>query len=223
MCGRYTLTVSGDALAESFELPEIPELSPRYNIAPTQEVPAVRVEQEGGPRRLTPLRWGLIPFWADDPSIGNRMINARAETVTEKPSFRTSFKKRRCLVVADGFYEWKKAEGGAKQPYYIRLEDGEPFAFAGLWDRWQREGEEIHSFTILTTQPNDLVKPLHNRMPVILPREAYDLWLDPGVSDADRLLPLLAPYDPEAMEAYPVSRYVNSPANDSPRCIEAAT
>jgi putative SOS response-associated peptidase YedK len=220
MCGRYTLTVPGDALIEAFDLSSLPELRPRYNVAPTQEAPVVRAADDGG-RRLDLLKWGLVPYWAEDPSIGNRMINARAETAADKPSFRTSFKKRRCLVAADGFYEWKKAEGGTKQPYFIHLRDGSPFAFAGLWDRWRRDDREILSFTILTTAPNELVRPLHDRMPVILPRGDYGLWLDPEVSDRQRLTALLEPYDPGAMEAYPVSRFVNAPANDGPRCIEA--
>jgi putative SOS response-associated peptidase YedK len=223
MCGRYTLSAPGDVIAESFDLSEVPDLPPRYNIAPTQEVAAIRAEGAGKERRLVVLRWGLVPRWAADPSIGNRMINARAETVAEKPAFRSAFKRQRCLVLADGYYEWKKAEDGGKQPYFLRLEGGEPFAFAGLWERWDKEGAPIESCTLLTTEPNELSGTIHNRMPVILARRDHGLWLDPAVDDAGRLLPLLAPYTSGPMEAWPVSRFVNSPANDSPRCIERAT
>ena len=220
MCGRYTLSVPGDVVAELFEVDEVPELEPRYNIAPTQEVAAVRRRRGQAGRELIPLRWGLIPRWAEDPSIGNRMINARAETVAEKPSFRSAFKRQRCLVVADGFYEWKKNADGTKQPYFIHLASGEPFGFAGLWERWDKEGEPIESCTLLTTEPNTLMASLHDRMPVILPREAWETWLDQEISDRDRLEPLLAPYDPAAMEAWPVSRRVNSPFNQGPGCRE---
>jgi putative SOS response-associated peptidase YedK len=220
MCGRYTLTVPGEQVAEMFDLAETPQLEPRYNIAPTQQVPAIRVERPGGERRLSFFHWGLIPHWSKDPSIGNRMINARSETAAEKPSFRTPFKRRRCLVVADGFYEWKKRGSGPKQPYYVHLAGGDPFAFAGLWEHWRGDGEEIESCTLLTTRPNELMKPLHDRMPVILPSAAYDLWLDPSVDDREQLEELLQPYDPEPMEAYPVSTYVNRPGNQGARCIE---
>jgi putative SOS response-associated peptidase YedK len=233
MCGRFTLTDPDQDLAVQFNLPEIPELKPRYNIAPTQPVAAVRVvtSAETGPaRELALLHWGLIPFWAKDPKIGARMINARSETVAEKPAFRAAFRRRRCLVLADGFYEWKKIERG-KQPFYIRLQDGRPFAFAGLWEHWKApkdpadtsgagQGATVQSCTLLTTEPNDLIRPLHNRMPVILHPGNYDLWLDPEVEQIERLRPLLGAYPPEEMEAYPVSRFVNKPGNDDPRCIE---
>jgi putative SOS response-associated peptidase YedK len=220
MCGRFTLTAPADAVAVQFELPEVPALEPRYNIAPTQPVAAVRLARETGEREFAHLHWGLVPFWAKDPKIGSRMINARSETVGTKPAFRAAFRRRRCLVLGDGFYEWQKAQGG-KQPHYIRLKDGRPFAFAGLWERWQgAEQEAIESCTLLTTAPNDLIRPLHNRMPVILHPAELDLWLDPDVQNPDVLQPLLRPFPPEAMEAYPVSRWVNSPANDDPRCIE---
>ena len=220
MCGRFTLTDPDQALAVQFNLPLIPDLAPRYNIAPTQPVAAVRVGSEGGGREGALLRWGLIPFWARDPSIGARLINARSETVAEKPAFRAAFRRRRCLVVADGFYEWQKVDGG-KQPFFIRLRQGRPFAFAGLWELWQgEEGPAIESCTLLTTQPNDLIRPLHDRMPVILSPHDYDLWLDPKVQQPDRLEPLLRAYPSTEMEAWAVSRRVNSPAHDDPRCIE---
>jgi putative SOS response-associated peptidase YedK len=208
-------------LAEEFGVAgPLPEILPSYNVAPTQEVAAVLLES--GERRLEMLRWGLIPSWADDPQIGSRMINARSETAAEKPSFRTAFRKRRCLIPADGFYEWQKT-GNGKQPYYIHMKDGSPFVFAGLWETWGGDGkDEIRSCTILTTDPNELIAPIHNRMPVILYPENYELWLDPDVREVDLLSSLLGPYPEDAMEAYPVSRRVNSPANDEPSCIEPA-
>jgi putative SOS response-associated peptidase YedK len=218
MCGRYTLTVPVEILAEEFGVTgPLPEVPPSYNIAPTQEVAAVLTDD--GERRLEMLRWGLIPSWADDPGIGSRMINARSETVPEKPSFRRAFRERRCLILADGFYEWKRTNDG-KQPYYIRMEGGRPFAFAGLWESWRGGRDEIRSCTILTTEANDRVSNIHHRMPVILASEDHELWLDPDVREADPLLPLLAPYPDDVMEAYPVSRFVNRPTNDDPRCVE---
>jgi putative SOS response-associated peptidase YedK len=220
MCGRFTLTDPDADLAVQFNLPEIPELAPRYNIAPTQPVAAVRVAASRSGREMVLLRWGLIPFWAKDPSIGARMINARSETVGEKPAFRAAFKRRRCLVVADGFYEWQK-QNGTKQPFYVRLRDARPFAFAGLWESWEGpDANPIESCTLLTTQPNDLLRVVHSRMPVILQPQDYELWLDPEVQEPQRLQPLLRPYSAEEMEAYAVSRYVNSPDNDDPRCID---
>ena len=164
---------------------------------------------------------GLIPPWADDPGIGSRMINARSETAPGKPSFRRAFRERRCLIPADGFYEWQRTNG-AKQPYYIHMEDGRPFAFAGLWESWSKGGEgEVRTCTILTTGANALVGEVHDRMPVILAHDAYDVWLDPD-SEREELTGLLAPYPEDEMEAYPVSRFVNSPSNNDPRCIEPA-
>jgi putative SOS response-associated peptidase YedK len=220
MCGRYTLKTSVDELAEWFDLDENPSLlTPSYNVAPTQEVAAVVEEDEQ--RKLGVFRWGLIPSWAKDPSIGNRMINARAETVSEKPSFRSAFKKRRCLIVADGFYEWQKTHNG-KQPFYIRMKDSSPFAFAGLWETWDGEGEEIRSCSIITTDANDLMDEIHHRMPVILPRENYGAWLDPGFEEKEALTDLLRPYLSDGMEAYPVSRRVNKPSNNEPSVVEPA-
>ena len=220
MCGRYTLASPTERLAEEFGVNASSiELSPNYNVAPTQGVAAVL--EEGGQRRLEVLRWGLIPPWADDPGIGSRMINARSETAPGKPSFRRAFRERRCLIPADGFYEWQRTNG-AKQPYYIHMEDGRPFAFAGLWESWSKGGEgEVRTCTILTTGANALVGGVHDRMPVILAHDAYDVWLDPA-SERDELTGLLAPYPVDEMEAYPVSRFVNSPSNNDPRCIEPA-
>lgn len=218
MCGRFTLTTDLDRLAEHFAF-RAAHLSytPRYNIAPSQLVLTLSDAQE---HRAGFLRWGLIPSWAKDPGIGDRMINARAETVAEKPSFRRALQKRRCLVLADGFYEWRK-EGKKKTPLFITLKSREPFAFAGLWERWKSPtGEAIHSCTIITTTPNTLMESIHNRMPVILPREAEMQWLDRTVEDPQALLQLLTPYPAEAMAAHPVSQLVNSPRNDTPACIE---
>ncbi|MBI3303843.1 MAG: SOS response-associated peptidase [Deltaproteobacteria bacterium] len=218
MCGRFTLTTDLDRLEErfAFRATNLPCV-PRYNIAPSQPVLTVTKAEE---QRAGFLRWGLIPSWAKDASIGDRMINARAETVAEKPSFRRALQKRRCLVLADGFYEWRK-EGKKKTPLYIALKSHEPFGFAGLWETWKSPtGEAVHSCTIITTTPNALMESIHNRMPVILPREAEALWLDRAVEDPQALLPLLAPYLAEAMEAYAVSPLVNSPRNDTPACIE---
>jgi putative SOS response-associated peptidase YedK len=219
MCGRYTLSTPVGMLAEEFGLGgNLPELPASYNVAPTQEVPAI-LGSDGG-RRLELLRWGLVPAWADDPQIGARMINARSETAAEKPSFRRAFRGRRCLIPADGFYEWQKAPGG-KQPYHIHMKDRRPFAFAGLWESWGKGDDEIRSCAILTTRANALVGEIHDRMPVILDHDAYDVWLDPA-SERDELAGLLAPFPEEEMEAYPVSRLVNSPRNNDPRCVEPA-
>jgi putative SOS response-associated peptidase YedK len=220
MCGRFTLITPAEVVAEQFQLIEVPSLSPRYNVAPTQPVAAVRPSPGNGGRELALLRWGLVPFWAKDPAIGSRMINARSETVAQKPAFRAAFRRRRCLVPADGFYEWQRQEQG-KQPFYIRLGDEKPFAFAGLWEHWEGPDETtIDSCTVLTTEPNDLIRLLHNRMPVILAPSDYDLWLDPGVQEAELLQPLLRPYPSENMIAYPISTWVNSPRNEGPQCIE---
>jgi putative SOS response-associated peptidase YedK len=218
MCGRFTLTVDPDELQQRFGLSQPPpaDLAPRYNIAPSQAVAVVANAPE---RKLELFQWGLIPSWAKDPKIGNKLINARAETLAEKPAFRTALKRRRCLVVADGFYEWKKLDG-RKQPMYIQLKDGRPFAFAGLWEVWRSpEGEPLKTCTIITTEPNTLLEDIHNRMPAILPPEAYDVWLAPGELSADAALPLLRPYDAAEMRAVPVSTRVNSPSDDSPELV----
>ncbi len=217
MCGRFTLTVSARVLADLFDV-EVPELAPRYNIAPSQQVLVVRATPVGA-REAATVRWGLIPSWAKDPSIGNRMINARAETVADKPAFRSAVKARRCLIAADGFYEWRKINGG-KLPHLIRFSDGRPFAFAGLWERWAGPGgETVDSTTIITTRPNEIVATLHDRMPVILPREAFDEWLGPAPLPRPHLEELLSPHPATGMEAFAVSRRVNSPANDDAQCI----
>lgn len=218
MCGRYTLATPVGRLAEEFGFDSSStEFRTSYNMAPTRQVPVVLAE--GGKRRLEMLRWGLVPSWADDPGIGARMINARSETAPEKPSFRRAFRDRRCLIPADGFYEWKRENGG-KQPYYFRMQGGRPFAFAGLWESWTKDGE-IRSCAILTTAANEVVAGIHERMPVILPSRHYEAWLDPE-AERDELTDLLVPYPGDDLETYPVSRFVNSPGNDDPRCIEPA-
>ncbi len=197
------------------------ELSPRYNIAPSQPVAAVRAG-EGGARELTLLQWGLIPSWAKDPAIGSRMINARAETAAEKPSFRAAMKRRRCLIPASGFYEWARV-GAAKQPFFIRMKEGRPFALAGLWEQWCGEdGSELETCAILTTSPNEMTAKIHPRMPVIIAPGDYGRWMDPANEKPGTLEPLLRPYPAGEMEAHTVSRHVNNPRNDEPACIEPA-
>lgn len=219
MCGRFTLFVDPKDLMEAFPGFEVPvEWTPRYNIAPTQPVAVIA---NSGKKKIEFFRWGLIPSWAKDPSIGNRMINARSETLAEKPSFRVAYRRRRCLVLADGFYEWRKEPGRrTKTPMYIRLKSGEPFGFAGLWEAWRSEDDQpILSCAIITTDPNPLVGKIHNRMPVILERAAYDLWLSPEEQLPDQLSVWLKPYPASQMTAYPVSTAVNNPRNDVPECI----
>ncbi len=221
MCGRYTLTCRPDVVVEEFRLEEIPDFEPRYNVAPSQWVACVRAGFRERQREAIMLRWGLIPSWARDPAMGMKLINARAETVAEKPSFQKSFRERRCLVPADGYYEWKR-EGARKQPYYIRLKNGRPFAFAGLWSRWNGEdGKTIESCAILTTTPNERLASIHDRMPVIVHPGVYEPWLDSGLQDTTRLVPFLTPYPADAMIAVPVGRRVNDPRVDDARCLEA--
>jgi putative SOS response-associated peptidase YedK len=219
MCGRYTLATTPEALADAFALTEVPDFPRRYNIAPTQPVATIVQDGKTPRRKFRLMRWGLIPSWAKDPAIGNKLINARAETVQEKPSFRNAFKRRRCLIPADGFYEWQKIKGSSKQPYYFHLNDGKLFAFAGLWESWN----DIETCTILTTAANDLLQPVHDRMPVIVGPQLYDTWLSTNIQDPDPLLPILEPYSPEPMAAHPVGTWVNTPSNDDPRCIEELT
>jgi len=219
MCGRFTLEISSETLKVIFGVSPFENILPRYNIAPTQMVLVLR-NDPGNNRQLSYMKWGLIPHWAKEASIGNHMINARSETVDEKPSFRSALKHRRCIVPASGFYEWQKV-GTKKQPYYITLKDGSPMMFAGLWDRWvSPDGIVVESCTILTTSSNELVSPLHDRMPVILSRDVIDRWLDSRVTDPAELKSLLKPYQSDSMSLYLVSNMVNSPKNDDPGCIE---
>ena len=219
MCGRFAQRSPAKKVAKQFKVEEVPPLVERFNVVPTQAVLAVR--EASGEREATFLKWGLVPRWARDPAIGNKLINARAETVAEKPSFREAFARRRCLVPLDGFYEWSR-RGDRKRPFFFHMRDGEPFAVAGLWERWEGDGDPLETCTLLTTEANELLAGYHDRMPVILRPEDYDLWLDAGVRSAERLLPLLRPYPREEMITYAVSLMVNSPSNDSPRCVEPA-
>jgi len=220
MCGRFTRKENLQHLAEALGLTGIPNLKPQYNIAPSQFVACIRTNPDTQEREWVQLKWGLVPSWTKDPSIGHKLINARGETVADKPSFRHAFTQQRCLVLADGFYEWKR-EGKTKQPYYIRLKDGRPFAFAGLWERWAKQGPALETCALITTVPNTLMAPIHNRMPVILPESAYASWINPGLQNTIYLSGFLDPYPTEEMEAYPVSQMVNTPRNDSPQCIQA--
>jgi len=218
MCGRFTLRTPTVDLVEIFEVARSFELTPRYNIAPTQPVAAIR--QVDGKREMVQLRWGLLPVWSEASTSGPPMINARAETAATRPAFRHAFQKRRCLIPADGFYEWKTTEGNPKQPYLITLKDERPFAFAGLWE-WCRAPDQstIESCTILTTDANDRIRELHDRMPVILPRDHYGPWLDPDIEDMGALQSLLRPYPGDEMSFRPVSRRVNNARNDDAACI----
>lgn len=225
MCGRYTLRRTAEEVAEAFDAPPLDDLEwsgPRYNIAPTQDALFVR-SREGGGRQLADGRWGLIPFWVDDPDDFPTLINARAESAPDKPSFRDAFRKGRCLVPADGFYEWQARSGGPKQPFHIRLEDDRPFAFAGLWERWgeKEEGDDVRSYTILTTDASDLVATVHDRQPAFLLPGDYERWLDPTTEKED-LREMLAPVEPEGLELHPIGRRVNDPSNDDPSVLEAS-
>lgn len=223
MCGRFTLTLDPAQLREAFPWLFISDdLKPRFNIAPTQPVAVIPNTNES---ILEQYIWGLIPSWSKDPSIGSRLINARAETLAEKPAFRSSFKRRRCLILADGFFEWRlDANGKSKTPYYISMKSRKVFGMAGLWDLWRNpEGSEIRSCTIITTSPNELILPLHNRMPVILSPEKYPDWLEPNDKASDQFLKMLSPFPASEMIAYPVSKLVNAPENDIPECIKPVT
>ncbi|BBW95970.1 SOS response-associated peptidase [Geobacillus icigianus] len=217
MCGRFTLTAELETLQALFRFRYEGPLAPRFNIAPSQEV--LTVVAEKGERVGKMMRWGLVPFWAKDVRIGAKMINARAETVDEKASFRQAFKRRRCLILADGFYEWKK-EGKTKVPYRFMLATGAPFAFAGLWERWEGASGPLETCAIMTTRANELIAPIHDRMPVILPSERHDDWLDPSFDDSEYLKTFLRPYPSEQMRMYEVAPLVNSPKNDVSACIE---
>lgn len=222
MCGRFTLTATVDQLIDRFDVEfflEQEEYLPSYNVAPSQSVLAVI--NNGSHKRMGFLRWGLIPPWAKDMSIGYKMINARAETLSEKPSFRNAYKNKRCLIVADSFYEWKRIDSKTKTPMRIKLKSDELFAMAGLWESWKSpEGTTIYSCSVITTQPNELVQDIHDRMPVILKPEDENNWLDPSISDTSKLQPLLKPLEPSLMEAYEVSPLVNSPKNNSIQLIQ---
>ncbi len=220
MCGRFTLFDSSASLAEEFGLVGAPSLPQRYNIAPSQEVAAVRIPPQGSARELVFLRWGLIPSWTKDPSIGTRMINARSETAAEKPAFRAAIRRRRCLVPANGFYEWKRTDG-RKQPYFIGMRDRKIFGFGGIWESWEGTGgEAVLSCALLTTGPNELLRPIHDRMPVIIAPRNFDLWLSPEVRDPKAIASLFRPYPTEEMTAYPVRTSVNNPKMDVPDLIE---
>jgi putative SOS response-associated peptidase YedK len=220
VCGRYTLSKPGDVLQElqiDFDV-DSALLAPRFNVAPTQVMPIVRLDREGR-REVAGARWGLIPFWAKDPSIGSSMINARSETIAEKPAFRNALKTRRCLIPSDGFYEWRKI-GKVKQPYHIHLGDRRPMIFAGLWERWDKGPTPIESYTILTTSANRAVAELHERMPVILDAETRALWLDPQKTGPLELADLFRPFPAEDFALTPVSRLVNDARNEVANCLE---
>jgi len=219
MCGRYTLTAPADALAAEFGVDVPADYEPRYNIAPQQPVAVVGPDADGRPR-LAFLRWGLVPWWSSPADVKSGPINARAETVSSRPTFRDAFRERRCLIVADGFYEWKR-EGRIRVPFRFHLRGGGLLAFAGLWERWDKGDEPLYTCAIVTTAASAAVAPIHDRMPAILPRGARERWIDPG-ADAAGLGALLAPLEDPGLAAYRVSRLVNSAANDSPDCIEPA-
>jgi putative SOS response-associated peptidase YedK len=223
MCGRFTLATPVEDLVKQFSITDVSGIEARYNIAPSQAVAAVREEKENGGRELVVLQWGLIPFWADDPKIGYKMINARAETIDKSNAFRYAFQKRRCLVLADGFYEWR-TENGQKQPYYIKMKDGKVFGLAGLWEFWKDKEEEeraIESCTIITTNSNELVRPVHPRMPAIIHPDDYDLWLDVDAGETKQIKELvLRPFPPEEMEMYRVSRRVNRTDQEGCELVE---
>ncbi len=219
MCGRFSLVVPERFFSKIFTFKDLPEMQPHYNIPPGVDIWAVRGDPGRGKSEVVRLRWGLVPFWSKDPKLGHRMINARSETVMEKPAFKAAFKNRRCLIPADGFYEWKRV-GSRKLPFHIRMKSGDPFAMAGLWESWKGpQDERLESCTILTTGPNALVADIHHRMPVILPEDAFGSWLSEAAEPA-KLVQSLGPYPHSAMEAFPVSPIVNSPKNNSPACLE---
>lgn len=218
MCGRFSLSTDKDDLQSRYGFVEREGalLKPRFNIAPSQLHPVIVIEDDH--RVLKMMKWGLVPHWAKDEKIGYKMINARSEGIEKKPSFQSAFKRHRCLVPTTGFYEWKKVDAKTKQPYFIRLKSGEPFSFAGLWEVWGPD--KLETFTIITTENNELIEPIHNRMPVILHEKYEAVWLDPELRDVDKLKELLKPYPSDEMEMYEVSTIVNSPKNESPDCIK---
>jgi putative SOS response-associated peptidase YedK len=219
MCGRYRLSRRKQMIEEYFETENEVDWEPRYNIAPSQPVGIIRQDRSKPERHFSLARWDLIPSWATDASVGFKTINARAETVASKPAFRDAFMSRRCLLPADGFFEWRRS-GKEKQPFHFGMQDDSLFAFAGLWDRWKDPtGTVIESCTILTAIPNSLLAEVHDRMPVILRQETYDLWLDPGFKDVKALAEVLAPFDAAKMRSFPVSSRINGVANDDPDCV----
>ena len=224
MCGRFAQKSPVPSLAKNFDAQlKLESLEPRYNISPTSIVPVVRIPHQETKRTLEGLKWGLIPSWASDPSIGFKLANARAETVADKPSFRSAFKKQRCLVPIDGFFEWKQ-DTKPKQPFYFFMKDEKPFALAGLWEYWKPKtgnGEPIYSFTLITTEPNSLLAKVHDRMPVIIDPKDFEEWLDPANQDPAKLTKFLKPYPASKMDSYPVSTFVNAVKNQGPACIEA--
>lgn len=217
MCGRFTLRMPVKELAPLFEVASDFETVPRYNIAPTQSVLAVR-QGGDGKRQIVGLRWGLVPAWADDPSIGNRAFNARSETAAEKPMFRSAIKTRRCAILADGFYEWKR-EGNSKLPLLFEMTHGEPFAIGGLWERWNREGAGMETCTLLTTAANELMATIHDRMPVVVPRAALAAWLNPEPLSKAKLEEFFVPFPSEGMRSTAVNPIVNNARNEDPRCV----
>ena len=219
MCGRFTSLLAPELLDAIFGVKAASSMQPRYNIAPSQQIAVIRQDSEGN-NQLFDAHWGLIPSWAKDASIGSHTINARAETIHEKPAFRHAIRYRRCIIPASGFYEWRH-EGKKASPLYIRMKDGQPMCFAGIWEHWKpEEGEEIESCSIITTSSNSLIKSIHDRMPVILCPGDFDLWLNRNMHDPEKLKPLYQPYPADLIEMYPVSPLVNSPRNDSPEFIE---
>jgi putative SOS response-associated peptidase YedK len=227
MCGRFTLRTPLSVLAKQFEFDldaAIGDVRPRYNIAPTQTVLGVRQIEQGASRELAQLFWGLVPSWVKDQKGAYACINARSDTVATKPTFRSAFKKRRCLVLADGYYEWRK-EGKIKQPYFFEVDGGQPFAFAGLWEWWREPGKDdgpsLESCCLLTGEPNELQSQVHDRMPMILDPAHYDAWLDPANEDRDNLLRMLTPFAADRMTMRPVSTYVNNARNEGDACIVA--
>lgn len=218
MCGRFANAIPSSILTEYFSLSEEPAIPPRWNIAPTQIVPIIKLD-EGGGRKLNMARWGLVPHWAKDLAIGNRLINARSETVHEKPAFRQAIRSHRCLVPASGFFEWVKTTK-ARVPYYISMKDGVPMAFAGIWDVWnESDGKAVETFSILTTSANSLVMPIHDRMPVMFQSPDFDLWLDRSMNDPEKLRPLYQPCPSQALQSWQVSTLVNSPAHETEDCL----
>jgi len=228
MCGRFTQTATPETIAKHFKLPDVPLFTKNYNVSPSHKVAVVRLHAESGQRDAVLFRWGLIPSWAKDMKIGFQCINAKAETISEKPAFRSAFRKKRCLIVADGFYEWQKTTRDGKerkQAMRICRKDRDLFAFAGLWERWEGDGgrdEPIESCTIITTAPNELMRAIHNRMPVILPPDAYEQWLDP-LSQPEALRMLLRSCPSEDLEAYPVTALVGNPRNNAPALLDRIT